>query len=241
MSEDVQIIVAEIDQHIIASIADAGTMRQQSSAAPDNAPSPAAAKVGSQPGASAKGGTQPDAAAPRLTRPPNRNAAIDAIGISHTYIKSKFCLEPLDVTVNEGEILSIIGVNGSGKSTLIDILRGALAPSQGVVLYPRLSPNPNDWQTIKSKIGYVPQRSNRWNGTVRENLEYAAAVNHFRGDDNKDNVKYLLLRHGLEKFENETWRSLSSGYRMRFDLALARVHEPRLLILDEPMANLDLL
>ena len=185
--------------------------------------------------------TNDDASSKQDIRRPDANAVVDAIGITLSYSKSNFRLDPVDIKLKQKEILAIIGVNGSGKSTLIDMLRGALAPSKGTVYYPRLSPDPSDWQKIRSRIGYVPQRSNRWKGTVRENLEYAAATHKIVGIDNTDYVEYLLNRHGLKRFENYTWSRLSSGYRLRFDLALARINRPSLLILDEPMANLDLI
>jgi ABC-type cobalamin/Fe3+-siderophores transport system ATPase subunit len=187
-----------------------------------------------------KGASADTAAPPVKQRSLVRDAAIDAIGIARAYPASSFNLEPIDVTVKPGEILAISGVNGSGKSTLIDILRGALAPDSGTVHYPRISLNPRDWRIIKANIGYVPQRSNRWRGTVRENLEHAAAVHGSRGRDNPEDVRFVLERHGLEPHQDRTWNELSSGYRLRFDLALARLHQPQLLILDEPMANLDL-
>jgi ABC-2 type transport system ATP-binding protein len=173
-------------------------------------------------------------------RQPNRHAVIDAIQVSRTYHSSAFSLHPIDVTVKPKEILAITGINGSGKSTLIDILRGELAPDKGEVHYPQLTPDRRDWRAIRSKIGYVPTRSRPWRGTVREVLEYAAASHRIYDRDNLEEVDYLIGRHGLKPYENRSWSELSSGYRLRVDLALARVHRPHLLILDEPMANLDL-
>jgi ABC-type transport system involved in cytochrome c biogenesis ATPase subunit len=175
--------------------------------------SPSGPPLGFAPGMPADGQRQ---------RPPDRFAVIDAIGVTRTYQSSAFSLQPIDVTVRPKQILTIIGINGSGKSTLIDILRGELAPDRGTVYYPLLSHDPHDWQTIRSKIGYVPTRSRSWRGTVRENLEYAAAAHRITGTSNTETVDYLIDRHGLKHYEARTWSELSSGYRLRFDLALAR-------------------
>jgi ABC-2 type transport system ATP-binding protein len=75
---------------------------------------------------------------------------------------------------------------------------------------------------------------------VTENLEYAAAVHGIVGEDNFDWTSRLIARHGLTLYKDRTWSELSAGFRMRFDLALARISRPRLLILDEPLGNLDI-
>jgi ABC-2 type transport system ATP-binding protein len=169
----------------------------------------------------------------------DEGAVIEAHGIFRIHKSSRFRLEPLDIKVMPGKILAIVGVNGSGKSTLLDMLRGEIAPDGGLLFYPQLSPNPTDWSAIKSKIGFVAQRSRRWQGTVRENLEYACALHNLVGDANLEWTNRLIARHGLAPFENRKWAELSSGYRLRFDLVLARLHRPKLLILDEPLATLD--
>jgi ABC-2 type transport system ATP-binding protein len=176
---------------------------------------------------------------PELPLSFDEGAVIDARGIFRIHKSSRFRLEPIDQKVMPGRILAIVGVNGSGKSTLLDMLRGEVAPDGGLLSYPQLSPSPTDWATIKNQIGFVAQRSRRWQGTVRENLEYACALHNLVGDANLEWTDRLIARHGLAPFENRKWTELSSGYRLRFDLVLARLHRPKLLILDEPLATLD--
>jgi ABC-type multidrug transport system ATPase subunit len=175
-----------------------------------------------------------------IRQPPvDERAVIDARGISKMHKSTSFQLAPLDVRVLPGEILGIVGVNGSGKSTLLDILRGEIAPDKGMVYYPQLSPDNKDWARIRAQIGYVPQRSVSWKGTVRAALEYACAAHRNYGSSNRRRVDMLLARHGLTTYQNHTWGQLSSGYRLRFDLVMARIHNPSLMIFDEPLANLD--
>lgn len=170
---------------------------------------------------------------------PDESAVLHADGISKMHRSTSFRLLPMDIKVMPGKVLGIVGVNGSGKSTLLDILRGETAPDEGVVHYPQLSPDNRDWARIRPQIGYVPQRSVPWSGTVRASLEYACAVHRIRGDRNRERVDWLLARHGLASYQRHSWAQLSSGYRLRFDLVMARIHNPRLMIFDEPLANLD--
>lgn len=169
----------------------------------------------------------------------DEGAVLDARGVGKRHPGTGFVLSPIDLKVMPGQIVGIVGVNGSGKTTLLEILRGEIAPDFGEVHYPRLSPHRHDWRNIRAQIGYVPQRSVPWSGTVRHALEYACALHRIYGEDNERRVDRLLARHGLSAYQDHTWRQLSGGYRLRFDLVLARMHNPKLLILDEPLANLD--
>ncbi len=171
---------------------------------------------------------------------PDAESVVHAQGVSRIFKKSGFQLEPLDLRLKPGQILAIVGMNGSGKSTLIDILRGAAAPDRGRVSYPLLSRGNNNWRAVRSQIGYVAQRSPPWRGSVVENLEYAAAIHGIVGDNNSEWTSRLIARHGLTLYKDRAWPELSAGFRMRFDLALARISRPRLLILDEPLGNLDI-
>ncbi len=183
---------------------------------------------------------QPLPEGPAAQQPFDGETIVDARGISRTFSASGFQLEPLDLKVRPGSILAIIGMNGSGKSTLLDMLRGEAAPDTGKIYYPALSRDKSDWTAIKAQIGYVAQRSLPWRGTVLANLQYAAAVHGIRGEDNIEWTSRLLARHGLTLYQDRQWSELSAGFRMRFDLALARINRPKLLILDEPLGNLDI-
>ncbi|MGH6710742.1 MAG: ATP-binding cassette domain-containing protein, partial [Bradyrhizobium sp.] len=133
---------------------------------------------------------------------------------------------------------ALVGRNGSGKSTLLRIVLSELASDTGRIEYPLLE-QMGRLRRIKEHIGYVAQRSARWRGRVRENLEFYAAAYGIRGNANIERVTWLLNRFGLVEYEEHTWAQLSGGYQLRFDLARAMLHRPSLLILDEPLANLD--
>jgi ABC-2 type transport system ATP-binding protein len=152
----------------------------------------------------------------------------------------KFALFGIDLTLGTGEIAGVVGVNGSGKTTLLRILAGELAADQGVLRYPQLCGEEIDWTRIRSTIAYVPQRPSRWRGFLQENLHLHAALHHLTGQANKDKVEFILQRLGLESYRNARWHEISAGFQMRFELARALVGMPSLLILDEPLAPLDI-
>ena len=139
-----------------------------------------------------------------------------------------------------GEITSLVGENGNGKTTLLRIIAGELQQTSGIVEYPALTKlKENSRYKIKQQIAYIPQELPEWPGLLVDNLHFAAAIHGIRGKENEDEVDFIIWRLGLDKYRNATWNEISGGFKMRFSLGRALVHNPRLLILDEPLANLD--
>lgn len=153
-----------------------------------------------------------------------------------------FGLSEVSVTIREGEVVGLVGANGAGKSTLLKILAGELRPDTGRVHYPALqgrSSRAPDWERLKASIAYVPQRPERWENTLVESLHYWAGLHGIYGDENDFQVRFFLQRLGLERYGCARWSELSGGYQMRAALALAMISRPRILLLDEPLAHLD--
>lgn len=149
-----------------------------------------------------------------------------------------FKLQPVSLDIKLGELTAVVGENGNGKTTLLRLISGELARTTGTVSYfeqPEL-----EWYDVKGKIAYIPQRPNRWYGTLIDNLNFFCSINGIMGEENEDHVNYILHRLGLFQFRYLKWTEISSGYRLRFELAKALMMRPRLLILDEPLANLDI-
>ena len=149
----------------------------------------------------------------------------------------RFELGPIDIQLRTGEITGVVGENGNGKTTLLRQIAGLLDHSSGTVSYADLA---NDAYRTRQGIAWIPQRSTRWSGTLMQNLRFTAAVHGITGAANADRVAYTLHRLGLTRFQGLTWKQLSSGYKLRCELARMVVWSPRLLVLDEPIANLDL-
>lgn len=149
-----------------------------------------------------------------------------------------FKLHPVSLNIKLGELTAVVGENGNGKTTLLRLVAGELAPTSGEVSY--FGNKKTDWYATKGKIAYIPQRPDRWYGTLIDNLHFFCNINGIKGSENEDHVNYILHRLGLFQFRNLNWTEISSGYRLRFELAKALMMRPRLLILDEPLANLDI-
>ncbi len=158
--------------------------------------------------------------------------------ISKQYRRSHFTLKPISLQINTGDILGVVGENGNGKTTLLRCLAGQLALDQGEIRY-RLLNNP-DYYTIKSHIAFIPQRIPRWYGLLKDNLHFSAAISGIKGENNQLMVDFMLERLNLSDYAHLNWNQISSGYRTRFEIARILLQKPRLLILDEPLANLDI-
>lgn len=152
-----------------------------------------------------------------------------------------FTFELPELQLNLGEITSVVGENGNGKTTLLRIIAGELQTTEGALDYPHLvSDIKNDLYSIKQQIAFIPQELPRWSGLLADNLHFAAAIHGIKGEQNEEEVAFIMSRLGLEKYNKARWSEISGGYRMRFALAKALVWNPKLVILDEPLANLDI-
>ena len=143
-------------------------------------------------------------------------------------------LDGVSFTINCGEKVALLGPNGAGKSTILKLLAGLLKPDIGEVLVRGLDPFSIEARKL---IGYLPEDPSPYLIlTVRENLEYIASL---RGVG-KDKVDKLLDFLELKQYENSRAAFLSRGNRQRLALALALIHDPEILLLDEPLNYLDI-
>ena len=153
----------------------------------------------------------------------------------------KFTLSNIDISLKLGEITAVVGENGNGKTTLLRIIAGELTTTTEKLSYPCLTlNNKTDLYSIKQQIAYVPQSLPKWSGLLADNLNFAASIHGITGQDNEDEVDFIISRLGLERYKKATWNEISGGYKMRFALAKTLICNPKLIILDEPLANLDI-
>ncbi len=166
----------------------------------------------------------------------------DAKNISKRFMngRSPFMLKPLDVQLKFGQITGIVGENGNGKTTLLRILAGELSSDTGHITYPALHADDTNWYHVKSEFVFIPQRIPRWYGSLLDNLRFFASIHGIKNIENNRQIEYILFRLGLDKFRDLKWGELSSGYRLRFELAKTIMRRPKLILLDEPLANLDI-
>ncbi len=146
-------------------------------------------------------------------------------------------LHPLDVKVSAGEFFGVFGPNGAGKSTFIKLLTGQLRPSIGAVEVLGINAESAP-QQLKANIGIVPESESP--PSFLTPSEFLQFVGRLRGVSNlNDKVEYWLDWFGLQEKRDTMCKDLSKGQRQKVMLSSAFIHEPRLLFLDEPFANLD--
>lgn len=148
-------------------------------------------------------------------------------------------IDKLNFAVKRGEIVGLLGPNGAGKSTTMKILTCYTAPTQGSA---RVNGHDVGDEPIAAReaIGYLPESTPLYTEMlVYEYLEFAADMRGLKGDQAKRQIKRAVEQTSLGEVVGKEIRALSKGYRQRVGLAQALVHEPKLLILDEPMSGLD--
>ena len=144
-------------------------------------------------------------------------------------------LKGVSVTLKKGEVVGLLGPNGAGKSSLMKILTGYYKEWEGQISYEGLDLK-TDLQRIQKQVGYLPENNPLYNEMyVVEYLKYVANLYKLDNPPYKEILKKTgLLDHQLHKIQ-----TLSKGYRQRVGLAAALIHDPQLLILDEPTTGLD--
>ena len=163
---------------------------------------------------------------------------INVDAISKTYHKGNFSLKPISIAIQTSNIIGVVGENGNGKTTFLRCLAGQLAIDGGSINYNLLS-NP-DYYSIKHTIAFIPQRIPKWYGLLKDNLHFSASLSGVTSKQNELMVDYMLERLNLSDYAHLNWNQISSGYRTRFEIARILLQKPNLLILDEPLANLDI-
>lgn len=163
---------------------------------------------------------------------------VTATEIGKTYGSGNFSLKPISLQVKTGDVLGIVGENGNGKTTLLRCMAGQLALDSGELHFPQLQ-NPDHYE-IKHQLAFIPQRIPKWYGQLKDNLHFSAAISGIKGEENTVMVDFMLERLDLTPYAHLTWNQISSGYRTRFEIARILLQKPKLLILDEPLANLDI-
>ena len=160
---------------------------------------------------------------------------LEAHGVSRRY-GWRWALRDLSLSVSPGETLALLGKNGSGKTTLLKTLAGLLRPTDGTV---RLSGHRISRDT-RGRIGLLSHESMLYEGlTIRENLVYFAKLFGMQSGDIPGRVDNLAETLGIAERLDEPVRVLSQGLRQRAALARALLHDPEVVLLDEPFSGLD--
>ncbi len=144
-------------------------------------------------------------------------------------------LDNISFEIKVGQIVGLLGPNGAGKSTLMKILTGFITSDKGQAFINNFSVNDNHLK-IKKHIGYLPEHNQLYTEMyVREYLAFVAELY----QTPKENIEKVIKETGLTPEANKKIEQLSKGYRQRVGLAAALIHNPEILILDEPTTGLD--
>jgi len=169
--------------------------------------------------------------------------AIEILGLEKTYKvgfwrkRPKRALQPLHLTVEEGEIFGFLGPNGAGKTTTLKLLMGLVFPTAGSArILGRECTDPE----VKAQIGFLPEHPYFYDYlTAHELLEYYGQLSGVPGRYRKRRVGEALARVGLTDIQGVQLRKFSKGMLQRVGIAQAILHDPKLVFLDEPMSGLD--
>jgi ABC-2 type transport system ATP-binding protein len=166
------------------------------------------------------------------------SAAIEAKGLSRAFGPTQ-ALSGLDLTVDGGEMVALLGPDGAGKTTAMRLMAGILRPDAGIVRLDGIDMGTQP-EEARARLGYVSQQFSLYGElTIIENLRFLAEVRGLSAGQWRGRAEDLLSFVGLGPFRDRRAAALSGGMRQKLGLAAALLHQPRVLLLDEPTGGVD--
>ncbi len=163
--------------------------------------------------------------------------SLSAKNITKIYGNQK-ALDSVSFEIKTGDIVGFLGPNGAGKSTMMKIITGYISQNSGDVVVNGINTK-KDIKSIKNQIGYLPEHNPLYlDMYVKEYLNFVSKTYQIKGNIN-ENLNDILNLTGLSREKHKKIGALSKGYRQRTGLAAALIHDPDVLILDEPTTGLD--
>ena len=173
----------------------------------------------------------------------NINSIIEFKNVSLSY-GNRLILDNISFKINEGQIFGMLGPNGVGKSTIFNLITGLISPKFGKIFINGQDATgyPIYLRTKKFKVGYVPQYGGYFNDlTLHDNLKAISEIVIENKNLRNERIDYLLSKFELENVKNIKAKYLSGGQKKKLVIALSLLSEPRVLLLDECFAALDIL
>ncbi len=173
----------------------------------------------------------------------NINSLIEFENVSLSY-GNRLILDNINFKINEGQIFGMLGPNGVGKSTIFNLITGLINPNSGKIKIggEDVTEYPIYLRTRKFKVGYVPQYGGFFNDlTLQDNLKAISEIVIEDKNYRMERINYLLSKFELESLKNIKAKFLSGGQKKKLVIALSLLSEPKILLLDECFAALDVL
>ena len=159
-------------------------------------------------------------------------------GLSKNY-GSVEAVKSISFDLNDGEVIGFLGANGAGKTTTLKMITGYMVPTEGTISINGLDIT-NDTHEIQKQIGYLPELNPLYaEMRVYDYLEFLASIRDIKGSKFKDALSRVVEQCGLRGVVHKNISDCSKGYKQRIGLAAAMIHDPKILILDEPVTGLD--
>jgi len=173
----------------------------------------------------------------------NKNTSIDFENVSLAY-GNRLILDNISFKINEGQIFGMLGPNGVGKSTIFNLITGLIKPKSGEIKIAgeNVLNYPIYYRTKKFKVGYVPQHGGYFNDlTLHDNLKAISEIIIDNKNYRSQRINYLISKFELDNLKDIKAKFLSGGQKKKLVIALSLLSEPRVLLLDECFAALDVL
>tara|TARA_B100001173_G_scaffold196517_1_gene169455 strand:+ start:4397 stop:5173 length:777 start_codon:yes stop_codon:yes gene_type:complete len=173
----------------------------------------------------------------------NINSIIEFENVSLAY-GNRLILDSINFRINEGQIFGMLGPNGVGKSTIFNLITGLINPKQGKIKITGedVSKYPVYLRTKKFKVGYVPQYGGYFNDlTLHDNLKAISEIVIDKKNSRAEKISYLISKFELDNLKDIKAKFLSGGQKKKLVIALSLLSDPKVLLLDECFAALDVL
>ena len=163
---------------------------------------------------------------------------INVNDLSKNYGEVK-AVKSISFDLNDGEVIGFLGANGAGKTTTLKMITGYMVPTEGTISVNGLDII-KDTHEIQKQIGYLPELNPLYTEMrVYDYLEFLASIRNIKGAKFKDALSRVVDQCGLRGVVHKNISDCSKGYKQRIGLAAAMIHDPKILILDEPVTGLD--